>query len=100
MSRRDSAPIAYALRSHLALATLTCTHVELRPCMPRNIRTPLFPSATIAAAQVTGRPRPHSRVTKRVRTYNHLLGGRHGAFASKRGQIFREQDLPGAGYRP
>jgi len=26
---------------------------------------------------------PHSRVTKRVRTYNHLLGGRHGAFASK-----------------
>ena len=31
----------------------------------------------------TGRPRPHSRVTKRVRTYNHLLGARHGAFASK-----------------
>ena len=35
-----------------------------------------------------GGSRPHSRVTKRVRTYNHLLGGRHGAFASKAGEIF------------
>jgi len=30
-----------------------------------------------------GGRRPHSRVTKRVRTYNHLPGGRHGAFGSK-----------------
>src|SRR5438477_10435113 len=50
--------------------------------MPPSIGT-LFPFATIAAARVNKAAEPHSRVTKRVRTYNHLLGGRHGAFASK-----------------
>ena len=44
---------------------------------------PSFPPQRSPLLGSTGRPRPHSRVTKRVRTYNHLLGGRHGAFASK-----------------
>src|SRR5580704_5870917 len=50
--------------------------------MPPSICT-LFPFATIAAARVNKAAEPLYRVTKRVRTYNHLLGGRHGAFASK-----------------
>jgi len=49
---------------------------------------PSFPPQRSPLLRSTGRPRPHSRVTKRVRTYNHLPGGRHGAFASKPGENF------------
>ena len=44
---------------------------------------PSFPTQRSPLLGSTGRPRPHSRVTKRVRTYNHLLDGCHGAFATK-----------------
>src|ERR1035438_594465 len=44
---------------------------------------PSFPPQRSPLLGSTERPRPYSRVTKRVRTYNHLLGARHGAFATK-----------------
>src|SRR6202035_1385704 len=57
-------------------------HARLKQRKPPSIRT-VFPFATITAARVNKAAEPHSRVTKRIRTYNHLAGGRHGAFASK-----------------
>src|SRR5208282_1460336 len=81
MAHRDSSPIVYALRSHLASASLPRAHVRLRPQKPHHTHSS-FPPRRSPLLGLTGRPRPHSRVTKRVRTYNHLLGRRHGAFAS------------------
>ena len=50
----------------------------------RSAYAPLFPSATIAAARVNRGGRGHTLALHNgLGTYNHLLGSRHGAFASK-----------------
>jgi hypothetical protein len=50
----------------------------------RSTYAPLFSSATIAAARVNRGGRGHTLALQNgLGTYNHLLGSRHGAFASK-----------------
>jgi predicted secreted Zn-dependent protease len=91
LGRRDSSPIVYALRSHLASAILSQRTCPAEAAQAALHTHPYFSFATIAAARVNKAAEPHSRVTKRVRTYNHLLGDRHWAFASKTGEIFAEK---------